>query len=314
KIDGGDGKDKEPTISFKVDKDKGLGVVKGLRDLTDNDPGHYAVNKRYVDNKLNVALGGVANAIAVASIPQINGKGHNIGASYGYYEGHSAFALGLSGINERGNVLYKANLSLNTRGNVGIGAGIGYQFGGDDVRREEVIIENNPSNDIRDRLIEQNEKLINQNKKLEEDNDRLRRENDRIGDEIKELRERIKAIEKIKMNEDDLYTLDGYRLGIHELTKSQEEMLMNIVRELNENYKNRKIYITGYTDNVSGEDLNLELGLKRANVVAKKLRELGLDMSISIRKVSSSGYNNIVETNKSSNGRSSNRRVEIELR
>ncbi|WP_196762761.1 YadA C-terminal domain-containing protein, partial [Streptobacillus moniliformis] len=131
KIDGGDGKDKEPTISFKVDKDKGLGVVKGLRDLTDNDPGHYAVNKRYVDNKLNGALGGVANAIAVASIPQINGKGHNIGASYGYYEGHSAFALGLSGINERGNVLYKANLSLNTRGNVGIGAGIGYQFGGD---------------------------------------------------------------------------------------------------------------------------------------------------------------------------------------
>ncbi|WP_081256458.1 YadA-like family protein, partial [Streptobacillus moniliformis] len=238
KIDGGDGKDKESSISFKVDKDKGLGVVKGLRDLTDNDPGHYAVNKRYVDNKLNGALGGVANAIAVASIPQINGKGHNIGASYGYYEGHSAFALGLSGINERGNVLYKANLSLNTRGNVGIGAGIGYQFGGDDVRREEVIIENNPSNDIRDRLIEQNEKLINQNKKLEEDNDRLRRENDRIGDEIKELRERIKAIEKIKMNEDDLYTLDGYRLGIHELTKSQEEMLMNIVRELNENYKN----------------------------------------------------------------------------
>ncbi|WP_155731504.1 adhesin, partial [Streptobacillus moniliformis] len=42
KIDGGDGKDKEPTISFKVDKDKGLGVVKGLRDLTDNDPGHNA--------------------------------------------------------------------------------------------------------------------------------------------------------------------------------------------------------------------------------------------------------------------------------
>uniref|UniRef100_UPI0012DAC023 OmpA family protein n=1 Tax=Streptobacillus moniliformis TaxID=34105 RepID=UPI0012DAC023 len=135
-----------------------------------------------------------------------------------------------------------------------------------------------------------------------------------LSKEIKELKDKISGIEKIKMKEGDLYTLDGYRLGIHELTKSQEEMLMNIVRELNENYKNRKIYITGYTDNVSGEDLNLELGLKRANVVAKKLRELGLDMSISIRKVSSSGYNNIVETNKSSNGRSSNRRVEIELR
>ncbi|QXW65420.1 OmpA family protein [Streptobacillus moniliformis] len=311
KIDGGDGKDKEPTISFKVDKDKGLGVVKGLRDLTDNDPGHYAVNKRYVDNKLNGALGGVANAIAVASIPQINGKGHNIGASYGYYEGHSAFALGLSGINERGNVLYKANLSLNTRGNVGIGAGIGYQFGGDRVNtsKDNIIIDNSLDelDGINKKLEEQNNKLIAQNNKLNEKRGDLSKE-------LKELKDKISVIEKIKMNEDDLYTLDGYRLGIHELTKSQEEMLKNIVRELNENYKNRKIYITGYTDNVSGENLNLELGLKRANVVAKKLRELGLDMSISIRKVSSSGYNNIVETNKSSSGRSSNRRVEIELR
>ncbi|WP_064616767.1 OmpA family protein, partial [Streptobacillus moniliformis] len=138
-------------------------------------------------------------------------------------------------------------------------------------------------------------------------NNKLNKRRDELGKKLKEL-------EDVKMKEDDLYTLDGYRLGIHELTKSQEEMLMDIVRELNENYKNRKIYITGYTDNVSGENLNLELGLKRASVVAKKLRELGLDMSISIRKVSSSGYNNIVETNKSSNGRSSNRRVEIELR
>ncbi|WP_064613712.1 OmpA family protein, partial [Streptobacillus moniliformis] len=185
-----------------------------------------------------------------------------------------------------------------------------YQFGGDRVNtsKDNIIIDNSLGelDGINKKLEEQNNKLIAQNNKLNEKRGDLSKE-------LKELKDKISVIEKIKMNEDDLYTLDGYRLGIHELTKSQEEMLMNIVRELNENYKNRKIYITGYTDNVSGEDLNLELGLKRANVVAKKLRELGLDMSISIRKVSSSGYNNIVETNKSSNGRSSNRRVEIEL-
>ncbi|WP_064592009.1 OmpA family protein, partial [Streptobacillus moniliformis] len=164
---------------------------------------------------------------------------------------------------------------------------------------KEVIIEKE--------VIVNNDEVNNSIVKLNELNNKLNKR-------IDELEKKLKEFEDIKMNEDDLYTLDGYRLGIHELTKSQEEMLMNIVRELNENYKNRKIYITGYTDNVSGENLNLELGLKRANVVAKKLRELGLDMSISIRKVSSSGYNNIVETNKSSNGRSSNRRVEIELR
>ncbi|WP_064616787.1 OmpA family protein, partial [Streptobacillus moniliformis] len=186
-----------------------------------------------------------------------------------------------------------------------------YQFGGDRVNtsKDNIIIDNSLGelDGINKKLEEQNNKLIAQNNKLNEKRGDLSKE-------LKELKDKISVIEKIKMNEDDLYTLDGYRLGIHELTKSQEEMLMNIVRELNENYKNRKIYITGYTDNVSGENLNLELGLKRANVVAKKLRELGLDMSISIRKVSSSGYNNIVETNKSSNGRSSNRRVEIELR
>ncbi|WP_180371206.1 YadA C-terminal domain-containing protein, partial [Streptobacillus notomytis] len=184
KIEGGE---KEPTISLKTEGEKGLGVLKGLRDLTENDPGHYAVNKRYVDERLTTATSGVANAIAAASIPQISNVGdrrHNIGASYGYYEGQSAFAIGLSGINEVGNVLYKANLSLNTKGKVGIGAGISYQFGGGEKKgREEIVIE---------RPI--NKELEEQNKKLIEDNKRLEKANKDITDTIEELKERIKAL------------------------------------------------------------------------------------------------------------------------
>ncbi|WP_196760445.1 hypothetical protein, partial [Streptobacillus moniliformis] len=117
-----------------------------------------------------------------------------------------------------------------------------YQFGGDRVNtsKDNIIIDNSLGelDGINKKLEEQNNKLIAQNNKLNEKRGDLSKE-------LKELKDKISVIEKIKMNEDDLYTLDGYRLGIHELTKSQEEMLMNIVRELNENYKNRKIYITG---------------------------------------------------------------------
>ncbi|WP_196760989.1 YadA-like family protein, partial [Streptobacillus moniliformis] len=74
------------------------------------------------------ANSGVANAVAMANLPQINGKGHNIAGSYGYYNGEHAFALGLSGTNEKVNLTYRASGSLNTRGNISLGAGLGYQF------------------------------------------------------------------------------------------------------------------------------------------------------------------------------------------
>ncbi|WP_064579802.1 OmpA family protein [Streptobacillus moniliformis] len=304
------GADKGNTDTQSLNKNGGLKFsIKGTDYIKTEAKGNEVSVDLTDKVKSDIAKGvaansGVANAVAMANLPQIStldDRRHNIAGSYGYYNGEHAFALGLSGLNEVGNVVYKVSGALNTKGHVSLGAGIGYQFGSSvNIKKDKEVI-------IEKEVIVNNDEVNNSIVKLNELNNKLNKR-------IDELEKKLKEFEDIKMNEDDLYTLDGYRLGIHELTKSQEEMLMNIVRELNENYKNRKIYITGYTDNVSGENLNLELGLKRANVVAKKLRELGLDMSISIRKVSSSGYNNIVETNKSSNGRSSNRRVEIELR
>lgn len=66
---------------------------------------------------------GVASAIAMASLPNIN---NGLSTSFGTYMGESAFALGLNG--KKGRVRYKANGSLTTQGKVGFGLGFGISF------------------------------------------------------------------------------------------------------------------------------------------------------------------------------------------
>ncbi|WP_277287641.1 YadA family autotransporter adhesin, partial [Sneathia sanguinegens] len=51
-----------------------------------------------VDKKSDLALGGVSNAVAMANLPQVMGdKKFNLAASYGYYGGSHAVAVGFSG-------------------------------------------------------------------------------------------------------------------------------------------------------------------------------------------------------------------------
>ncbi|CAM3151094.1 YadA-like family protein [Streptobacillus ratti] len=78
-----------------------------------------------------VAHSGVANAVAMANLPQVSSLGghrHNIAGSYGFFNGEHAFALGISGLNDTANLVYRASGSLNTKGHVALGAGVGYQF------------------------------------------------------------------------------------------------------------------------------------------------------------------------------------------
>ncbi|WP_455515291.1 YadA-like family protein [Pseudostreptobacillus sp.] len=77
------------------------------------------------------AISGVANAIAVGSLTQINTTNNqlfNIGVSYGMYSGEHAFALGISGTEPSGSFIYKVNTSINTKAGFGIGIGGAYQF------------------------------------------------------------------------------------------------------------------------------------------------------------------------------------------
>ena len=77
------------------------------------------------------AISGVANAIAVGSLTQINTTNNqlfNIGVSYGMYSGEHAFALGISGTEPSGSFVYKVNTSINTKAGFGMGVGGAYQF------------------------------------------------------------------------------------------------------------------------------------------------------------------------------------------
>ena len=81
-------------------------------------------------NLLNKDLrGGVASAIAHASIPQSTKAGAiGVGVGTGFYGGQSAVSLGVSGVTPNENWVFKASVSTNSRGNYGVGAGAFYQW------------------------------------------------------------------------------------------------------------------------------------------------------------------------------------------
>ncbi|WP_392445800.1 YadA-like family protein [Sneathia vaginalis] len=93
--------------------------VKQLKD-------YVATNSKGLENinaKSNLALSGVANAIAMSSMAQPREGLLNITGAYGTYGGEHALAVGISGNTER--FSYKLGVSTNMRGNVGVGLGFG---------------------------------------------------------------------------------------------------------------------------------------------------------------------------------------------
>ena len=87
--------------------------------------------------KSELALGGVANAVAMANLVQVNSYSrhrHNLSAAYGYYGGAHALAVGFSGTNEERNFVYKLSGSVNNKGNLAFGVGAGVMLGDKDER------------------------------------------------------------------------------------------------------------------------------------------------------------------------------------
>ena len=94
-----------------------------------------------VDKKSDLALGGVSNAVAMANLPQVMGdKKFNLAASYGYYGGSHAIAVGFSGTNDNQNFIYKLSGSVNNKGNLAFGIGAGVMLG--EVNNKDKKIEN----------------------------------------------------------------------------------------------------------------------------------------------------------------------------
>ena len=85
-----------------------------------------------INEKSVKANAGIASAIAISSLPQINitdDRILNISFGYGMYGREHAFALGVSGGDPNGNVIARLNSSINTKVQFSVGLGLAYQFG-----------------------------------------------------------------------------------------------------------------------------------------------------------------------------------------
>lgn len=95
-------------------------------------------NIKSIDKKSDLALCGVSNAVAMANLPNVSGdRKFNLAASYGYYGGSHAVAVGFSGINDKQNFTYKLSGAVNSKGNLAFGVGAGFMLGSVNNRLQE---------------------------------------------------------------------------------------------------------------------------------------------------------------------------------
>ena len=76
----------------------------------------------------------------MANLPQVSGdRKFNLAASYGYYGGSHAVAVGFSGTNDKQNFTYKLSGAVNSKGNLAFGIGAGVMLGS--VNNKDKVIE-----------------------------------------------------------------------------------------------------------------------------------------------------------------------------
>lgn len=95
-----------------------------------------------------------------------------------------------------------------------------------------------------------------------------------------------------------------------ELTNESISELNRLIKLLND-HNSIRIEVNGHTDNVGGEDYNLELSKKRAKAVVDYLVRNGIDSSR--LEYNGYGYSKPIESNETDEGRSKNRRVGFKI-
>lgn len=101
----------------------------------------------------------------------------------------------------------------------------------------------------------------------------------------------------------------AFKSGSSEI-ESSNFVLLNKIIEAIKNFPGASIMVSGHTDNVGSEELNMALSKARAQTVANFITQVGL---IPKDKVDSNGFgkNKPVASNETVEGRAENRRVEI---
>ena len=160
-------------VAAKFNGDTGTNIFKLSSGININ--GKNGIKTEVTNNGITISLDGnvnknienlnigLANAIAMANLPQIVNlkNGANVSAALGTFNGDTSVAVGLSGVDRKASIVYKASGALNTKGKVAFGIGVGYQF------NREVIEEDNSNLKIK-KLEEENNELKSRVLKLEE--------------------------------------------------------------------------------------------------------------------------------------------------
>lgn len=273
------------------------------------------------------ALAGVASAMAMSSIPQVIDKENPIavGGAVSLYKGEAAFALGVSGVNKKGNIIFKASSAINTKLDLGASFGLSYAIGNiysndglkleTEDKSEIVNYVNKVENDLKEYKAQTDKNMQLANKKIEDLEKKLeavlknQSNNNPIIQQVitttttstKEISESIKNIVNEKV-----YVVSGFVTNDYKVSETDKQQLRNLVTILNKNIESATIDVVGHTDGRGGFEYNLDLGLRRAKEIVGLLKSYGLKSEIRIRNITSGGLIAPV-----SNVYAGNRRVEI---
>lgn len=119
---------------------------------------------------------------------------------------------------------------------------------------------------------------------------------------------RCASNDMIKKNKVVLEKPAHFVFDSYELSQNDIKNLNFIAKRLRDN-PSEKIKITGYTDNIGTDAYNMELGRKRAMVVAHYLVDKGI--AINRMEIKSMGASGFTASNATPAGRFKNRRTEI---
>ena len=183
-----DDKSKEALIKklsdgANIDSPKNILVTdKQVKDYLDKFKNGEAMNNMKEDInkaklKADLAIGGVANAIAMSNLPQVTSYGkynHMVTAALGNFSGQSAFAIGISGTNNNRRIVYKLSGAVNIKGSLAVGAGIGVMLG------EKHDFEIEKPSEIKAKLIQSEKERNAMKQKLEEQSAKIKELNEKL--------------------------------------------------------------------------------------------------------------------------------------
>ena len=245
----------------------------------------------------------IANALAIAGIPQVSGnKLFSLGAGTGYNAGQAAIALGISGQTPNKMFIFKVSGAVNLKKGYSVSAGVNINFGD---------IEDYNNNKLENEIKKLNERIEKQENKplvikdyskelinLNDKNKDLEKLNKDLSKELEVIKERLNEMNNnVEMN----YSLDNFDFDKSELKESHKQILDRL------NFKYAKsIFLVGYADEKGTNEYNQKLSEKRAKAVYDYLREKGINQDIYYL---GRGKQNLI-----SSIQEKNRRVEISIK